>query len=287
MSRLTTQAIVAAYRQWGDVLTTAEQLGRPADRVAAAVVQAGEPVQWLPGDVTKQMKTDYPFYARIGAVGRMAVDYGWSVPFLKARLAELGELPDRLAWNSASDSAIRAVFEHYGSVSLGAGQYAAKFDIPAAALRQGASTRWPDEWEATAAGKVRKSRGAALGRDTENRLRKKLEGLGWLSLRSAGSRGAVDLAVVKAGRILFIQVKRSGVLGPAGWNALWEAAEKAGAEPVLAENPYPGCWRLWLLTDRKRPNVCSQPMRPLELDGWLAPVRRTPVGDAPLTVGAS
>lgn len=72
------------------------------------------------------------------------------------------------------------------------------------------------------------------GRDLEHEVRHQLEGDGYSVIRSAGSKGAVDLIAIKVGQVLFVQVKRTTAPGPAAWNLLFDLAEMASAIPVLA-----------------------------------------------------
>lgn len=82
-----------------------------------------------------------------------------------------------------------------------------------------------------------RSRGDYLERQT----RAALEAHGWLIVRAGGSLGAADLVALRAGkRPLLIQCKILGRgrtfprMDPAERVALWDAAEKAGARPLIA-----------------------------------------------------
>jgi hypothetical protein len=75
---------------------------------------------------------------------------------------------------------------------------------------------------------------AVAGRNLEWEVRHELEADGYSVIRSAGSKGAVDLIAIKAGQVLFVQVKRTTPPSPAAWNLLFDLAEMASAIPVLA-----------------------------------------------------
>jgi len=115
------------------------------------------------------------------------------------------------------------------------------------------------------------------GRDREYTVRDDLTANGYGTvLRTAGSRGPVDLIAIKPGQLLLVQVKRSGILPPAAWNALVDLAAMCGpaAVPVMAERPLRMPLRYWRLVARKdRPG--PQPMAPFPLDE-LAAAKETP-----------
>jgi Holliday junction resolvase len=85
-------------------------------------------------------------------------------------------------------------------------------------------------------------------------------------LRTAGSKGAVDLIAFKPGELLLVQVKGNGVLAPTPWNALFDCAQMCGAIPILAERR-PGRTAITyyrLLARKDRPG--RQPFTFFELD---------------------
>lgn len=254
-ARLSRTAVLAAYTEHGSVMGTADALGSDHQKVAAVLARAGVATAgcYLTSDQQVRLRGDYPVYRTIRSVPALADALGLPGTLLRAQIVTLG-LDERAAdiqWAKASESALRALLEHFAGTSLALGQYGAKFGVNTATMRAELSRRWPDEWEKAMAAKVRKARGAAIGRDTENRLRDRLVSDGWVIARSAGSRGPFDIAAMRAGVVLLIQVKRSGHLPPEGWNLLIDTAATAGAIPVMAENPYPGCWRVWRLTGPK------------------------------------
>lgn len=104
------------------------------------------------------------------------------------------------------------------------------------------------------------------GKGAEYRVRDHLAANGYWVMLSPGSKSPIDVVAIKPGQVLFIQVKRDGTLGPAGWNALIDAALPAGATPVLAERPSPRVLAFWELTGRKDGTRRPQPMRPFVID---------------------
>ena len=259
--------LVNAYIEHGNVLDVGTALGIEPSVVARRLLAADQDIagRYLNPASQRRAKTDYAIYQAIGRVIDLARELGVSKAVLMSEYALLTahRLADEIQWGQASPEALRAVFDHYSGTGLTLNQYGAKFGISTQGMRAAVSALWPQEWEAVAARKMRKKRGAAIGRDTEHRLRDRLAKAGWVLLRSAGSRGAVDIAALRPGVVLFIQVKRSGMLGPSEWNALMDTADRAGAIPLMAENPWPGCWRIWRLTDRK---VARGPQPMVEFD---------------------
>lgn len=81
----------------------------------------------------------------------------------------------------------------------------------------------------------------ARGDYLEHQTRDALARYGWFVVRAGGSLGAADLVALRAGkRPLLVQCKLLGKgrkfprVDPGERNALWEAAESAGARPIIA-----------------------------------------------------
>jgi len=80
------------------------------------------------------------------------------------------------------------------------------------------------------------------GADFERRVKLKLEAAGWLCIRSAGSKGKIDLVAFDAGVPAFIQCKRAR-LAKAEWDAFVALARAHAAEPIFV-HPKKGWWVL-------------------------------------------
>lgn len=104
------------------------------------------------------------------------------------------------------------------------------------------------------------------GRRDEYKARDDLIANGYSLIRSAGSKGAVDLIAVKPGEVLFVQVKRTTAPGPAAWNKLWDLAAMAGAVPILATTPLRRPIAYQRLTARKDKPGAPAPLEPFLLD---------------------
>lgn len=69
-----------------------------------------------------------------------------------------------------------------------------------------------------------------------------LERDGYVVMRAAGSHGKADLVALKPTQVVLVQCKLTGTsaVRPPEWNALWDAATRAGAIAVIASRPARG-----------------------------------------------
>jgi len=75
------------------------------------------------------------------------------------------------------------------------------------------------------------------GARLERRVIQELEANGWFCVRSAGSKGAVDIVAFKGDDRLFIQAKNDGkALSLKEWNIVFELARAHAAIPLFAGN---------------------------------------------------
>lgn len=102
------------------------------------------------------------------------------------------------------------------------------------------------------------------GRRYEWKIRDLLHDHGFTVIRAAGSKGdsKIDLiALHPDGRVWFVQCKRTGLLGTAEWNRLYEVASWSGAVPVVASAEA----GIAMLTGLRTPRSRTYPMTRLEL----------------------
>ena len=71
------------------------------------------------------------------------------------------------------------------------------------------------------------------GADLERAAKKLLEDNGYYVVRSAGSKGAVDLAAFKRGEVVFVQCKADGYLSPGERAAFRGLCVRLGAVCVI------------------------------------------------------
>jgi Holliday junction resolvase len=106
------------------------------------------------------------------------------------------------------------------------------------------------------------------GRELEYDAMAVLRANGYYAIRSAGSKGAVDVCAIKRGQVLFVQCKRQQkTFGSTEWNALCEAAAGSGALAILAERDPGKPIRWWQLTGTRRPRQRTDlPREPFLID---------------------
>lgn len=107
------------------------------------------------------------------------------------------------------------------------------------------------------------------GYDAERRVAAALTAEGYYVLQSRGSHGPADLAAIKAGQILLVQVKGGNaddaMLGT--WvNALYNLAAAAGAVPVIADYPRRGRLRFRRITGTHTERSHTWPLAPFTTD---------------------
>lgn len=94
----------------------------------------------------------------------------------------------------------------------------------------------------------------ARGVYREGRTAKRLRADGYYVIESRGSHGIADLAAIKVGQVLLVQVKTGDAeLRGKWWNELADAAERSGALPIVADWPKRGTLRLRRITARHAP----------------------------------
>lgn len=80
----------------------------------------------------------------------------------------------------------------------------------------------------------------ADGRRFEYKVRDALADDGYYLIRSAGSKGLIDVVAFKPGQMLFVQAKRrDGTIGPGSRAALLDLAAMVDALPIVAHQPIP------------------------------------------------
>lgn len=82
--------------------------------------------------------------------------------------------------------------------------------------------------------------------------------------RSGGSKGPKDIIAAVPGRLLYVQCKLHGVMGPGEWNDFLVECQKAGAVPLLARNDAKHHIEYWVLLGPKIPRKRNPPMEPFK-----------------------
>lgn len=96
------------------------------------------------------------------------------------------------------------------------------------------------------------------GTEREKRTADRLRADGYYVVESRGSHGVADLAAIKPGQVLLIQVKSGDArLEDGWWNDLHRAARSCGALAIVADWPKRGRLRLRRIT---APHVPRSPL---------------------------
>lgn len=251
--RVTDDALVAAYKQAGNVHRAGELVGLNGSTVHERLVRLGVTrahPRWTEAD-DERLRKEYVLFRDVGKLATLAASMGRTAPFLNRQAKRLG-LTASLAgrprpwagkWKHLSDDAARALFNRFlryrkGSVK----RVCQSMGITGESWQQFAremKRRFPDEWEISAEARETKSTMYRFGRAFEYRTRDDLRARGYFVLRSPQSRSPIDLVAIKRGAVLFVQCKRGAQLGVPEWNSLLALAESCGALALCASMPGP------------------------------------------------
>lgn len=199
-------------------------------------------------ETERLLRHDWPVWRRHGTVTAYAARLGMTVPALKRALEEV-EHSDRVSWRNVTDETLELVLNAVESSREPVNRVASRFGYSPGPMTKALAERFPDKWRLAQAKKLteQSKNKYQLGANLERRIMRKLESLGFVVIRSAGSHSFVDVVALKDGQAMLIQAKRGGVLPLDEWNGLVEAAMRAGAHPVMVENPHRGEVRWWRL----------------------------------------
>lgn len=139
-----------------------------------------------------------------------------------------------------SDAEVAEHLHAFSVCDLSLSEYAKQNQLDRRTFAEGMKRYAPERYAAmVASGRI--GEGADKGK-TGTRLETSAKGMlerrGYVVFRAHGSHGVCDLVALRiATPSLFIQAKKDGKLGPDEWNELVDAAEKAGAWPVMVRRP--------------------------------------------------
>lgn len=271
-SAVTDATLLEAYARLGSIDLVGAEVGLNRTSVHERLVRLGanRPINVFTEDERALLRRDYVLYRDLGQLGRLATRMGRTVPFLARQAKSLG-LTDASApkrwharWKYLTEEEVGLLLDDFKRSRLGLNQYLAKRGWPADGFRSAVQRYFPDEWDAVIESKAPRQSPYRLGRAVEYRVRDHLAGLGWFVLRSPASKSPLDLVAVRPGTVLFIQVKRSLVLGPGEWNEIYELALGAGAVAILAGSPTGRGLAYFRLTGPKDGSTRRQPLEPYE-----------------------
>ncbi|MGH1574344.1 hypothetical protein ACRAWG_31445 [Methylobacterium sp. P31] len=179
-----------------------------------------------------RLRSKYWIAAESGRLDKLAADLGRTKQLICRQARELG-LTDRkrkkaylAVWKYVTEEPARAIFEQFKASGLNLREFCTKRGFDDLGFSRCMRQHFPDEWEHVIEAKQTKQTKYRFGRQFEYRVRDHLKSLGYVALRSPGSRTPIDIMAVRPGVVLFIQCKRGGALPPGEWNELFEARRK-------------------------------------------------------------
>ncbi len=134
-----------------------------------------------------------------------------------------------------NENEIKILFDKFKSGKYNLSQFCKRNKISQSSFRSKCKSLFPDEWEACIESKKPKQTQYQLGRSFEYRTRDLLIKNGYYVVRSAQSKGLIDLVALKMGKVLIVQCKRGGLLDKGEWDELFSLARRIGAVPVFTE----------------------------------------------------
>lgn len=266
--RVADEVLVESYARLGSIDRVGAEVGLNRATVHSRLVRLGanRPINVFTEEERDRLRRDYLLYKDLGKVSQLAESMGRTAAFLSRQARALGltdasrPKPWLGKWKYLDEEQAALLLDDFKASRLGLNQYLAKKGWPDDGFRDAIQRYFPDEWDAVIESKQPRQTMYRLGRAVEYRVRDHLRKLGWFVLRSPASKSPLDLVAVKAGRIVFIQAKRSLAMAPKEWNAFYELATGVGAEPVMAGSPTGRGLVYYRLTGPKDSSRRAQPM---------------------------
>lgn len=271
--RATNEQILAAYNELGSVKEVGKRLGMCGQSVHERLVKLGAAnhINVFTDEDRERLKRDYPVYGAIGRLGQLAKEMGRTLPFLSRQARELGLTdpkrphPWGAIWKYMTPTTAEVIWEDFKSSRLGMNQYCEAKGFDDGGFARTMRDFFGDEWDHVIELKAPKSSMYRLGRALEYRSRDDLRKRGYFVTRSPGSRSPIDLVGIRLGRVVFVQAKRSGQLGPKEWNELFDLSLSVGAVPIMVRIAVGGRGlEYYRLLARKDGTNKRQPMEAME-----------------------
>lgn len=269
--------VVEAYRKTGSVWKAGEELGMAGQSVQERLARMGVPRDasnrpFTDEDV-QRLKEVYVIYRNAGKLQELADEMGRTKQFICRRARYLG-LTDRsrksrwsAKWELVSDDLIMGEMREWLESEMTLIDYCASKGIDDLGFSREAKRRFPAEWESITELKMGANGKYRRGRDFEYYVKRKLEELGYVALRSPASKGPADVVAISKKAVYFIQCKIGGYIAVDEWNEIMDYAERVGAVPVLAAKGENGRGaRYYRMTGRKDGSKRRQPMTEFEFE---------------------
>jgi Holliday junction resolvase len=240
--KATDDQIRDAYAATGSVWLGAEMLGMGGQAFHERTVKLGinKPINVFTDAEVEFLRGHYTAYADTGKLSALAEKMGRTKQFLCRQAKALGitdpsrPRPYIATWKYMTEEAASLIWEDFKASKYGLKAYCDKRGYDDLGFSKRMKELFSDEYEHVIELKAPKGTPYKLGRAVEYRVRDLLKVAGYFVMRSPQSKSPVDLLAVASGVTLMVQCKRSGSIGVAEWNTLFELATSTGAKPILA-----------------------------------------------------
>jgi len=269
--KATNEDILSAYAELKSCKGVAEKFGMCPQSVHERLAKLGKTNKpnLFTDEETNRLAREYLAYSSIGKLDDLARSMGRTKNLICRQARDLGltdpkiKRPWSAVWKYMSDEAALTIWEHFKKSKLGLGRYCKKYKYDPLGFSRTMKEKFSDEYENVIELKTPKQSLYRLGRALEYRARDEMKKRGYFVMRSPASKSPIDLVAIRAGEILFVQCKRSGVLCPSEWNELWALTKTTGAVPIMARLHESGRGTEYFrLTAPKDGSRKGQPMEP-------------------------
>jgi Holliday junction resolvase len=268
--------VIKAYEETKNVWRAGEMLGISGQGVARrlkglGITATGNGRPWTESD-SEVLRREYLIHRDAGQLVLLAGRLGRTRHFICRQARALGLTDVKhgrrygAVWKYMEEPVAAGIFAAFKASSLGLGKFCKKHGYDDLGFARAMKRFFADEWEHVIEAKVPKQSMYRVGRAFEYRTRDYLKSIGYIVMRSPGSRSPVDLVAIKRGGVLLVQCKRGGALPVGEWNALYRMATSSGSVPVMARMPEASTRGIefFLMTGEKSGLRKAQPMVPFD-----------------------
>lgn len=266
-AKATDPQIREAYARLGSVWKVGEELGMCGQSVHERLRKMGidTGMNVFTKSDEKHLAERYVPYRDAGALQILADEMGRTKQFICRKAGELG-LTDRNAerryarvWKDMPREAVEGIWKEFKRQRLGVKEFCRRRRYDVQSFTDCMRRNFPEEYEEAVDAKRPKSSCYRLGRDFEYAVMRAMRDKGYLAIRSPASKTPADIYCIAKGSLVFIQCKRSGVIGVDEWNEFYDYSMSVGALPVMAEKAAKGI-AYHLIVGKKDGSRRRQPM---------------------------
>ena len=263
--KVSTEVILASYERTGSVHKTAKEVGITHDAVWRRMKKIGKiPDLKTPPETVAIVQAEYDDYRRRGEVRELAKRLGLTLQAVYKIANRIGigariHKQTRGKWMHMTEDGAQALFDEWKNSGHPVSIFCRLRKVDRLGFSRTLQRFFPAEYEATVEANQPKQGRYRRGRAFEYVVRDHLKSIGYVCFRSPMSRSPVDLAAIRADRVLFVQCKKHGVLGPKEWNEIFDMSLPVKAVPLLARRKGYRDIEYLKLTDRKDGSKKRQP----------------------------